>query len=263
MISGKKTGIAGKKSLSIVFNRKDIRKSDNNLMSPFLRKGTTPMRLFYIITLLLLFLPSTSFTKMITGKVISVADGDTIKILSKQKKQTKIRLYGIDTPEKSQAFGKKAKKFTASLTAEKKVSVKIYDTDRYGRSVGVVFAGGTNVNEEIIKAGYAWQYRKYCKASFCDDWLEIEKQARNNRIGLWQDKNPQAPWEWRKAKRNGTSGKLSSVVVDAGIYHGNKKSHVFHGSGCQHYNCKNCTRGFKSANDAVNAGFRPHKQCVK
>jgi len=88
---------------------------------------------------------------------VSVADGDTITILSNHNQQTKIRLYGIDTPEKSQAFGKKAKKFTASLTAGKQVSVKVYDKDRYGRSVGVVFVGGTNVNEEIIRAGYAWQ----------------------------------------------------------------------------------------------------------
>jgi endonuclease YncB( thermonuclease family) len=227
----------------------------------------TIFKIILIIPLLSLFtlllIPSISFSSTITGKVVSVADGDTITILNSHNQQTKIRLYGIDTPEKAQPYGKKATKFTASLTAGKQVSVKVYDTDRYGRSVGVVFVGSNNINEEIIRAGYAWQYRKYCKASFCSDWLDLEEQAKNSRIGLWKDKNPTAPWEWRKAQRNGGNNKSSNVVGGTGIYHGNKKSHVFHGSGCRYYNCKNCTVVFKSVNDAVGAGYRAHNQCVK
>ncbi len=113
------------------------------------------MKNILLLIFFLLTFPTLSFSKTITGKIISVADGDTITILNNHKQQTKIRLYGIDTPEKGQAYGKKAKKFTASLTAGKQVSVKIYNTDRYGRSVGVVFVSGTNVNEEIVRAGYA------------------------------------------------------------------------------------------------------------
>lgn len=216
-----------------------------------------------LILVFLLLLPSISFSKTITGKTISVADGDTITVLNNQNQQTKIRLYGIDTPENGQAFGKKAKKFTSSFVAGKTVRVKIYDTDRYGRSVGVVFVGNTNVNKEIIRAGYAWQYRKYCKASFCSEWLTLEQMAKIARIGLWRDNNPAPPWEWRKAKR--TSNAKTSNVVPSGssIYHGNVKSKVFHGSGCQHYNCKNCVKVFKSVNEAVNSGYRPHKLCVK
>lgn len=71
------------------------------------------------------------------------------------------------------------------------MSAKVYDTDKYGRSVGVVFACGTNVNREIIRRGYAWQYRKYCKAPFCDDWLSLEKGAKRVRRGLWLDNNSQ------------------------------------------------------------------------
>jgi micrococcal nuclease len=99
-------------------------------------------------------------------------------------------LYGIDTPESGQAYGIKAKKFTSSLVAGENVSVKVYDTDRYGRSVGVVFAGSTNVNQEVITNGYAWQYKKYCKASFCRDWSILEDHAKTARIGLWSDANP-------------------------------------------------------------------------
>lgn len=156
-------------------------------------------KLFLLLIFILLFCPTLSHSNTITGKVISVTDGDSITILNGSQ-QTKIRLYGIDTPEKAQAFGKQAKKFTASLTAGKQVSVEVYDTDRYGRSVGVVFINGINVNEEIIRAGYAWQYRKYCNTSFCDDWLKLEDHARSFAFGLWADSNPQPPWKWRYKK---------------------------------------------------------------
>ena len=205
----------------------------------------------------------------IYGKVVSVADGDTITILSNNNQQTKIRLYGIDTPEKAQAFGQKAKKFTASLIAGKRATVKVYDTDRYGRSVGVVFVNGTNVNEELINNGLAWQYRKYCKASFCEDWLKREEYARSFFFGLWAESNPQPPWDWRKS-RQGQSTKRSyaipttaAIASGTGRYHGNRRSHVFHAPNCQHYNCKNCTKRFKSIAEATNAGYRSHNQCVR
>ena len=139
-------------------------------------------------------------------------------------------------------------------------------TDRYGRTVAMVLVNGANLSEQIIANGYGWVYRKYCTWSFCNDWLRLEKRARDARIGLWKDKNPVAPWEWRKAKRGGggSTAKSSKVVQGgAGIYHGNVKSHVFHGSGCQHYNCKNCVKVFRSVNDAIGAGYRAHQQCVK
>ena len=219
----------------------------------------------FLAIIFLFFLPAISSTQTLTGKVIKISDGDTITLLDNQHRQTKIRLYGIDTPEKGQAYGQKAKRFTASLVAGKSVSVKVYDTDRYGRSVGVVYSGRTNVNEEIIRAGYAWQYRKYCKASFCSKWLTLEQEARNSELGLWRDKHPQPPWEWRKAKRNGGSSSSTNNFVNSGtgIYHGNVKSHVFHGPGCRHYNCKNCVKMFGSKDEAVRAGYRPHKQCVE
>ncbi len=116
------------------------------------------VKYFLVIAFLLSLIPSITLSNTITGKVVSVADGDTITILTSQNKKVKIRLYGIDTPENGQAYGNKAKKFTASLTAGKEVSVKVYDTDRYGRSVSVISVGGTNVNEEIVRNGYGWQY---------------------------------------------------------------------------------------------------------
>ena len=72
---------------------------------------------------------------------------------------------------------------------------------------------GVNVNQSLIKAGYAWQYRKYCKESFCNDWIRLENQARNSKLGLWADKHPEAPWDYRKAKRSGTSSNTESNLI--------------------------------------------------
>ncbi len=177
--------------------------------------------------------------------------------------QTKIRLYGIDTPEKGQPYGKAAKKFTSKLTYKKKAKVRQYDKDKYGRTVGGVFVDGINVNEEIIKAGYAWQYQKYCKASFCKEWLQLEKKVRKSKIGLWKGADPIPPWKWRKGARNSSYSKSNTGkygVASTG-FHGNIKSHVFHAPSCRHYNCKNCVKSFDSRKEAVAAGYRPCGGC--
>lgn len=136
-----------------------------------------------------------------SGKVIGVTDGDTIKVL-RDGKQVKIRLYGIDCPEKRQAFGQKAKQFTADLVAGKMVDVEDLDIDRYGRTVGMVRVGKMNVNEEIVRSGYGWVYRKYCKKHpLYQEWLELENMARIGKKGLWQDPMPVPPWEWRRQEK--------------------------------------------------------------
>lgn len=219
---------------------------------------------YLLLLFYLLFLTSPAYSQVLSGKVVNVADGDTITVLDSRYRQHKIRLYGIDTPENGQAFGNSAKKFTASLVAGKHVEVNAYDTDRYGRTVGVVMVDGINVNRELIQAGFAWQYRKYCKASFCSDWLQLEREAKVSMRGLWANPEPVAPWEWRKAKRSGkASRKTSSTYITSasGAYHGNVKSHVFHDSSCRHYECKNCVQSFVSRQEAVNAGYRPCGMC--
>jgi endonuclease YncB( thermonuclease family) len=221
------------------------------------------IHLFFILFLL----PSISFSQSITGKVISVADGDTITILTKQNEQIKVRLSAIDTPEGDQAYGNKAKDFTSSMVFGKQVSIEPETIDKYGRTVAMVFVDGMNLNREIVANGHGWVFKKYCTKSFCDDWLKIEEKARNAGIGLWKDKDPTPPWEWRQSQRNGenSSVKSNSVAVSggAGIYHGNARSHVFHGASCRDYNCKNCTVEFKSVDEAVGAGYRAHRECVK
>ena len=139
--------------------------------------------------------------KVITGKVIRVADGDTITILDARNTQNKIRLYGIDAPEKAQDFGNKSREKLASLVAGKDIAVSVMDIDRYGRNVGRINIDGKEVAEEMLKAGMVWLYTAYCKIPECNHWKELETQARTAKIGLWSNPTAQEPWLWRKAHR--------------------------------------------------------------
>ena len=146
-----------------------------------------------LITLLLVF-HTLLHADRLTGKVVSVTDGDTIKILTKYKKLYKIRLNGIDAPEKSQAFGKSSKANLSKLVAGRIVDVRYKKKDRYGRILGTIYANGHDMNLKQIEDGYAWVYRRYCKRA---DYYKAEKYARNKRLGLWYDKYPMPPWEYR------------------------------------------------------------------
>ena len=151
-----------------------------------------------IITILLICWPLTAHAWM--AKVVSVTDGDTIKVYNAEFGQVKIRLYGIDTPEKGQPYGQAAGKYLASLIAGATVDIESVTEDRYGRTVAIVTDAESNVNQEMVRAGYACVYRKYCDRSFCDYWLALENEAQKGKIGLWQETNPVPPWEWRKTK---------------------------------------------------------------
>ena len=151
-----------------------------------------------LLVLLFICFPLTAHAWM--AKVVSVTDGDTIKVYNAEQGQVKVRLYGIDTPEKGQAFGKAAGKHLASLIAGATVEVESVAKDRYGRTVGIVWGSGTNINQEMVKAGYAWVYSRYCDKPFCEYWLALESEARQDKKGLWQEPNPVPPWEWRRRK---------------------------------------------------------------
>ncbi|OHE72751.1 MAG: hypothetical protein A2007_03010 [Verrucomicrobia bacterium GWC2_42_7] len=139
-----------------------------------------------------------------TGKVVKVTDGDTIQVM-RDGKAEKIRLAGIDCPEKNQAFGQAATKYTLSLAAQEIVTVQVETTDRYGRLVGeVILPDGKNLNRELVRAGYAWWYRKYSSDITLGD---LESEARINRCGLWVDPNPVSPWDWRKNRKSSSDPK--------------------------------------------------------
>ena len=151
-----------------------------------------------LLTILLLCWPLTAHAWM--AKVVSVTDGDTIKVYNVEKGQVKIRLYRIDTPEKAQPYGKAAGKHLASLIAGAAVEVESVATDRYGRTVGIVWDSESNINQQMVQAGYAWVYKRYCDKPFCEYWLTLENEAMTDKLGLWQEPDPIPPWEWRKRK---------------------------------------------------------------
>ncbi len=138
----------------------------------------------------------------LSGKVVKVTDGDTITIL-KDNTQHRIRLQGIDAPERKQAFGNASRKHLAYLVAGKEVTVKWVKRDRYRRIVGFVLVDGKDINLVQLKAGMAWFYRYYQRELSPENrkrYAQAEDQARTDRLGLWQDKNPMPPWEWRRQR---------------------------------------------------------------
>ncbi len=112
----------------------------------------------------------------------------------------RIRLHGIDCPEKRQAFGNRAKQFTSTLVFGNTVTVQVMDRDRYGRTVGeVLLPDGRSLNRELVKAGFAWWYWRYAPDD--ETLAQLEREARRTKRGLWADPNPIPPWQWRMMRR--------------------------------------------------------------
>ncbi len=165
-------------------------------------------KIFQVLLLLqLLVSPVFAEAKSFSGKVVKVSDGDTIQVMHEGKAE-KIRLAGIDCPEKKQPFGQAAKKFTSTLVVQKIVTVQVETIDRYGRTVAeVILPEGRSLNRELVRAGYAWWYRKYSKDTSLGS---LESGAQAARRGLWSDPNPVAPWDWRHG-----GGKMTLVKEPA------------------------------------------------
>ena len=148
------------------------------------------------ILLLFIFLPILSFAQL-KGKVIKVADGDTFTILTENKEQVKIRLFGIDCPESKQDYGNKAKQHVSDLCFGKEVYIEEKGKDRYKRTLGIAYVDTININESLLKCGLAWHYRRYYDSK---EYAELEQQARKSKINIWSMKEPVAPWIHRKKK---------------------------------------------------------------
>jgi endonuclease YncB( thermonuclease family) len=130
------------------------------------------------------------------GHVVGVTDGDTIVVLV-EKQEHKVRLHGVDAPERKQAFGTRARQFASGMVFCEDVTVDVVDMDRYGRHVGIVHTSDNRIlNHELVKAGMAWWYAEYAPHDTVLPVLQAE--ARDARRGLWADAAPVAPWEYRK-----------------------------------------------------------------
>lgn len=159
-------------------------------------------RLLGIVGLLLLAAASPAET--LVGRVVGVRDGDTVTVLDANQRQHKIRLSGIDAPEKGQPFGTRSKEHLSRLAFGKGVAVEWHKRDRYKRMVGKLLMNGQDLNLEQIRAGMAWHFKKYEAEQSLSERIvcaNAENEARMARRGLWRDVSPVPPWQFRKQSK--------------------------------------------------------------
>ena len=162
-------------------------------------------RLLLCFILFSVISPKIAFSECkLTGKVVKITDGDSIVVLDRTKKQHKIRLMGIDAPERKQPFGKKSKQYLSSLIGKKWVCVDWHKLDKYKRKIGKIIFNKADVNYQMVKKGFAWHFKRYEKEQARNDakkYAIAEVKARSSLIGVWSEPDPIAPWDWRKGKR--------------------------------------------------------------
>ena len=136
------------------------------------------------------------------GRVRSVPDGDSLTV-ERAGRTVKIRLYGIDSPEYRQPGWLEARDFTRRLVSGRSVEIEPMDRDNYGRVVALVVRDGVLVNRELVRAGHAWQYPRYCRSrDLCTEMASLQDTARAERLGLWREPSPLPPWKWKRLKGN-------------------------------------------------------------
>lgn len=150
------------------------------------------------------FLPSgRALADTLIGEVVGLSDGDTVTVLDSSNTQHRIRLSGIDAPEKNQPFGTRSRQSLSDLVFLKRVTVEYTKTDRYGRIVGKVLVGNVDTSLEQVKRGLAWHYKAYEQEQSAVDriaYSQAEDAARGARRGLWQEPEPLAPWDFRRRR---------------------------------------------------------------
>jgi endonuclease YncB( thermonuclease family) len=159
---------------------------------------TLPMLIRTLV--LLLALASPALAEELRGRVVGITDGDTLTLLTPERREVKIRLAEIDTPESRQPYGTRARQALSDLAFRRDVRVDVQDTDRYGRTVGRIYAGRVDVNAEMVRRGAAWVYRRYSHDPLL---LVLENEARQAQRGVWALPESQRtpPWEWRRERR--------------------------------------------------------------
>jgi endonuclease YncB( thermonuclease family) len=172
----------------------------------FSTRGIVHLTRFFVVSLLSLATVQVH-ASTVQGSVVGVTDGDTITVLDTSNTKHKIRLSGIDAPEKGQAFGQRSKQSLSNLVFSKSVTVQSSKRDRYGREIGKVLVNGLDVNLEQIRLGMAWHYKAYQREQSPQDraeYSEAEQRARQVHTGLWQDPAPVPPWDFRHGSSNVT-----------------------------------------------------------
>lgn len=156
------------------------------------------MHKFIYIILIVLLTSCDPSSNTITGEVVNVADGDTFTMKTITNEKIKIRLYGIDAPERGQDFGTKSRQLLNDLCYGKIVEVTVEDIDQYDRTLGTVYVDDVNVNEEMVRNGLAWYYSHFVDNPRLDS---LEQVARSEKLNIWSQKNPKSPFEFRQQKK--------------------------------------------------------------
>ncbi len=216
--------------------------------------------------LLSLWLSAAASTPL-TGKVVAVHDGDTFTVQSGASLY-KVRLAEVDAPEMGQVFGQQARRFTENLALGRRVRVNISLIDKYDRRVGtVIIEDGRVLNEELVHAGLAWYYRV---SPVRNPRLQrLEQGAFQNRLGLWVEKDPIPPWEFRRESTLPELPATASQVDYDRIFHygmvGNRRSKKFRWPACKHYRLSRPRQAliFHSLEQARQLGFKPAADCPR
>jgi endonuclease YncB( thermonuclease family) len=146
---------------------------------------------------LLFFIPTLTFSQDYSGTIIYVLDGDTF-VFQTENGSLRVRMFGIDAPEKSQEYGQESKAFLERYNHKAGI-LRTTGVDKYGRTIGILFVDSTNVNIESIRYGCAWHYKYYSKD---ESYAQAEKEAKENHLGLWKYPNPKPPWEYREVQKD-------------------------------------------------------------
>ncbi len=149
----------------------------------------------------MLFLIAAILLSDLSGPVVGVTDGDTVRVLVREEgklRPVKVRLSEIDAPESGQPFGVRSHQALARRIFLRWVRVEVSGVDRYKRPLGTLYLGSENINHWLVREGWAWRYDRYSRS---EELLRLQGEARRERRGLWVDKEPVPPWEFRRPKR--------------------------------------------------------------
>ena len=168
-----------------------------------------PIIVFVLVTVGAIVAFAKEPIRTVEGTVTKVSDGDTIHVTDSLGTKVKVRFYGIDCPETEksnkrtghvskpgQPYGEEAFDALRGKIFRKHVRLEVTDIDKYKRSVAIVWLGSRNINQEMISEGWAWAYRDYLDSPYASEFIRLEEQARSQGLGLWQQANPEPPWEF-------------------------------------------------------------------
>lgn len=201
----------------------------------------------------------------IRAKIVGITDGDTVKALvtvGKGKLQLRVRLDGIDAPEKAQPFGERSRQWLSSQVFQKDVELAVKGTDKYGRTLARIHFGGKDIDVESVRAGMSWWYRQYAGG---DSELKLaEKEARAAKRGLWSDPKPTPPWQWRHPAKPSTgtltrTHRTPAQTREASVtVYVTRTGHKFHRAGCRYLSRSQIPIDKKKA---IAEGFSPCSVC--